>query len=104
MKLLYTHPNSLVVGNAQNLVEAVGIAVELRNQFAAGAVGEIAPISAWPELWVAEKDWARAQTALACLSKDPDESVWACERCGEINAASFDLCWRCCSNEVEVNE
>ena len=50
MKLVYTHPNLAMVVQAASVLELAGIASELRNEFASGAIGEIAPISAWPAL------------------------------------------------------
>jgi hypothetical protein len=46
MKLVYTHPNSIVVGQARSAIELAGIACSLRNEYASGAIGELAPIDA----------------------------------------------------------
>jgi hypothetical protein len=44
MKLIYTHENRLLVSNAQNMVEQANINTTLKNEYAAGAMGDIAPI------------------------------------------------------------
>ncbi|MBU2115180.1 MAG: DUF2007 domain-containing protein, partial [Gammaproteobacteria bacterium] len=41
MKKIYTHDNAFIVHNVKNLVEAQGIEVFLKNEFAQGAVGEV---------------------------------------------------------------
>ncbi|MFT7414439.1 MAG: hypothetical protein ACI9FO_001098, partial [Methylophagaceae bacterium] len=41
MKLLYTNENRYLVHNIQNLVENSGIAIMLKNEFAAGAAGDL---------------------------------------------------------------
>ena len=61
MKLVYTHPNSIVVGQARSAIELAGIACVVRNEYASGAIGELAPIDSWPELWVMnDRDCERA--------------------------------------------
>lgn len=96
MKLLYTHPNRILVENARNLLENAGIATRLENEFAGGAIGELAPINAWVELWIVrERDEQRAKEILAKLSRETEGPGWTCPQCGENNDASFELCWRC---------
>ena len=96
MKLVFTHPNSMIVGNARGLLEAAGIQVVLRNEYAQGAVGELAVFDSWPELWVVdESDSERATTLLDGALAQTEEGDWRCAKCDEANAASFELCWRC---------
>ncbi len=52
MKLVYTHPNSIAVAQARSSIEFAGIDCILRNEYASGAIGELAPIDAWPALWL----------------------------------------------------
>ena len=95
MKKVFTHQNSLIVGNARNLLEEQGIATELRNEFASSAMGETAPLETWPELWVGDADYARARELLDSALVERDSADWTCERCGEINGAAFECCWQC---------
>lgn len=95
MKLLYTHPNRMIVENMKNIVEREGIEVELQNEFSGGGIGELAPIDAWPELWlVDEKDFDKANKLLDEVKKESD-TEWVCGRCGEKNAGNFEVCWNC---------
>ena len=96
MKLIYTHENKILVENARNYLTEHGIKSVLRNEFAAGGLGDIAPIQAWPELWVLQdEDIPKALELIKVLSKDSEKSVWNCESCGEINEGNFELCWQC---------
>jgi hypothetical protein len=96
VKLVFTHENSLIVGNARGLLEAAGIDVVIRNEFSQGGLGELSAFDTWPELWVlADKDYQRAVALLDRSLSGRGEADWQCAACGESNGASFELCWRC---------
>lgn len=100
MKLVYTHPNLMLVENAGNLLENAGITTEIRNRYAIGGMGELAPINVWPELWLKrDADFNWAQTLLESLEQEQEQSPvaedWVCEQCGEENAGNFAACWNC---------
>ena len=97
MKKVYTSENSFLVHNAKNLIEAQGIHVVLKNEFAQGAMGEISPFDCWPELWVNEADFAEAELVIteASLTANSQEADWVCASCGEENSATFEICWSC---------
>lgn len=99
MKLVYTHPSLIAVAQARASLEQQGIESEIHNQYAAGAIGELAPIDAWPELWVMrdrDEDLARTLIDQATTSEvGPD---WACDACGNANPESFERCWSCGRN------
>ena len=96
MKLVYTHPALIVVSQARSVLELQGIKCSLRNEYAAGAIGELSPLDAWPELWVLEdRDWQRATRALEHMLTETGEADWPCGRCGNGNPATFETCWHC---------
>ena len=96
MKLVYTNENRLLVGNAKNLLEAESIDVFLKNEFAQSGIGETSPIDTWPELWVLnDGDYDRAVTILENSLSAESAPEWVCEKCGETNDASFEVCWNC---------
>jgi hypothetical protein len=96
MKLVYTHENKLLVENAKNLLTQHAIECTLRNEFAAGGIGDLAPIQAWPELWLLDDaDIPEANQLIATLAVDSDASEWECSACGEINEPAFESCWSC---------
>ena len=96
MKKIYSHENTFIVHNIKNLVEAAGIEVFVKNEFAQGAIGEVSTFDAWPELWVAdERDFDKAVEIVSAAQGDNGAADWVCDHCGEVNAASFELCWQC---------
>lgn len=96
MKLVFTHPHHFAVANIRNQLAQRGIVCELRNEFAAGALGELAPIDVWPELWVQDdRDYDIARRWIEADQSQAEGHDWFCGQCGEQNAASFDHCWAC---------
>ncbi|MEM9254821.1 MAG: DUF2007 domain-containing protein [Pseudomonadota bacterium] len=96
MKKVYTHTDSILVGQVRSHLERSGIACVLRNEFASGAAGELSPLDTWPEVWVIrERDESRARQLIASLQTDGSENDWQCAHCGADNPGSFELCWQC---------
>ncbi len=94
MQKVYTEQTLLGVTNVQNLLAASHIDAKIRNQFAAGGVGEIASIDAWPELWVDYPDVALAKKIISDYQSPNRGSDWLC-LCGEKNGTAFASCWAC---------
>jgi len=96
MKPVYTQPSSILVAQARSSIELAGIKCALRNEFASGAVGELAPIDAWPELWVLrDRDYDRALLLIEQSCNAVQEADWQCGQCGRFSPATFELCWHC---------
>lgn len=105
MILVYTHPNHFAVSQMKSLLEARGLSCQLRNEFAVGGLGEIAPIDTWPELWLEQdSDYQRAQEVMADDAKAAEGRDWFCGHCGEQNAASFEVCWACSRDRYRERE
>ena len=103
MKLVYTHPSAIAVAQARNAVELADIKCVLRNEYASGAMGELAPIDAWPEIWVLrDRDYDRAKLVIEQLHADLQEADWECGHCGRFSPASFDWCWHCAGERHAV--
>jgi hypothetical protein len=94
MQKIYTDQTLLAVTNVQNLLAASDVQGFIRNEFAAGGIGEIASTDAWPELWVEYPDVALAKEIINAYQADPKEKDWTCS-CGEINGCVFGSCWAC---------
>lgn len=94
MQKIYTHQALWMVINVKNLLETARITAELRNEYAAGGVGELSFIDAWPELWVSYEDVAVAKKIIADFAVSAEEKDWQCI-CGEINGPAFAACWAC---------
>lgn len=96
MKMVYTAENRFLVNNAKNIVEGTGIEVMLKNEFAQGSAGDLAPFDTWLELWVVnDADFDVAQAMLDDAFKNAHTTPWFCPKCKEENDASFELCWNC---------
>lgn len=96
MKLIYTHPNLAIVVQVASVLEHSAIACEVRNEYASGAIGELAPINAWPEVWVVrEQDATKAMEVVENMQQPVDSPDWSCRRCESNNPATFDICWHC---------
>ena len=96
MKVVYSHPNLAVVTQVQASLQQAGIESTVRNEYAAGASGELAPIDAWVELFVVrDRDYARAMTVIEGLQREPEGGEWHCDDCGQSSPATFELCSAC---------
>ena len=96
MKLVYTHPNLAVLAQVLALIERADIACVVRNEYASGALGEIAPINAWPEVWVVnDRDFERASSIVAMSQRVVEGPDWQCTQCANYSPATFDTCWQC---------
>lgn len=77
------------------MLEAKGIKTFIKNEYAGGAMGEIAFSDAWAELYLEyEKD---RDIALKFIDQalSGSNKQWCCRDCGEMNEASFEFCWKC---------
>lgn len=93
---IYSHDNLLIVHNLKNILEHSGVECELRNDFVTSASGEVPPIEAWPEIWVASCDETQARTIIEQAQKPAPGAVsWMCPNCAEDNGPAFEICWKC---------
>lgn len=96
MKLVYTHPTAAIVAQAKSAIEHAGIDCTLRNEYAGGAIGELAPLDAWVEVWVVrDRDVDAAKQIVERLQTPIDEPDWNCKMCQSGNPATFESCWSC---------
>ena len=95
MKLIYTHENRFIVFNARNLLARDNIDAHLKNEFIAGAAGDLSPFDTWLELWVEDEFYNKAKKLLLPLTEESSTTEWTCPACGEANGASFEICWNC---------
>lgn len=75
-----------------------GIAAHVLNLNVQGAVGELPPDSALPQVWIADaRDRGRARAVFASHEADRrrEGPAIACGECHEDNPAGFELCWQC---------
>jgi len=93
---IYSAPTLFQVTLVRDALEYHGVQTELRNEFASGAAGELAPMDVWPELWLLDPDREeRARQVIAELENNEGKSDWLCSFCNAENPAGFELCWSC---------
>lgn len=103
MKRIYVARDPIEAHLVKGLLEAEGIAVEVRGEALFGARGEI-PMTedTLPSIWVREPGAAlRARgvlDAFRCESPLGGGAVWRCPSCGEELEPQFSACWRCCDD------
>ncbi|HVC01331.1 MAG TPA: DUF2007 domain-containing protein [Steroidobacteraceae bacterium] len=95
MKRVYRAATLLQVAHARNLLITAGIQCEIRNQYLAGAAGELPMFETWPQVVVEDADEARALGVLERASRPAAGAPWICDRCGEQLEPQFTSCWRC---------
>ena len=95
MKRVFRAATLLQVAHARNVLVSAGIDCELRNQYLAGAMGELPMMETWPQLYVDETDEYRALRALAIAAAPAAGAPWTCADCGEQLEPQFTSCWRC---------
>jgi hypothetical protein len=95
MKRVYRAASLLQVAHARNILITAGIESELRNQYLAGAMGDLPMIETWPQLFVDDADEQPALRALTRAAAEPAGPPWICDGCGEELEAQFTSCWRC---------
>jgi Putative prokaryotic signal transducing protein len=95
MKRVFRAASLIQVAHARNVLLTAGIESELRNQYLAGALGDLPMLETWPQLYVDDADEQAALRALARAEAAPGGAPWTCERCGESLEPQFTSCWRC---------
>ena len=96
MKKLFTHENRLIVFNLKNLLEEQGINCHIENEFSSSGVGVLAPFETWPEIWVEEYQFDKAEQIVdETLNNQSAGGDWVCSGWGESNGSNFNLCWKC---------
>ncbi|MEM7611144.1 MAG: DUF2007 domain-containing protein [Pseudomonadota bacterium] len=97
MKKVFSADNLVTVAHYRNVLEAEGIATEIRNQNLGGVLGEVPFTEVWPQLWVRHAlDEQRALEIIAEVQATPLEgNPWTCRACGTDNEVQFAVCWQC---------
>ena len=102
MRKIHTSPSLVEIAHLRNLLEAEGIACEIRNDRLSGVVGEIPFVECWPELWLRRPGDALQARALIELALTPSPAAppWTCPGCGERIEGQFAACWNCGANDA----
>ncbi len=96
MKLIFAHENRFIVNNIKNIIENAGIKTLFKNEYIAGAAGDLSPLDTWLELWVDEdSEYDKAIQLIKEINTADNTSNWECSYCHEKNPTSFEICWQC---------
>ena len=95
MKRVFRAASLIEVAHARNVLLAAGIHSELRNQYLAGALGDLPMMETWPQLFVEDLDERPAERALARAAATVPGTPHTCRDCGELIEPQFTHCWRC---------
>lgn len=98
MKKVYSTQLIPLAGHVKEILEGQGIECIVKNDFLAGAAGELPPIECWPEVWImedAQYNEAMAIVAAATVSDKASAESWTCPRCDEKLEGQFTNCWNC---------
>jgi len=97
MKKVTSADSAVMINHYKNILEAEGIACQIRNEHPNQIYGEMPFTEVWPELWVLRDiDYDRAKQLIdsAIIDESP-HSTWRCAKCGEENEGQFAACWNC---------
>ncbi|MBC8257884.1 MAG: DUF2007 domain-containing protein [SAR324 cluster bacterium] len=98
MQKVYSSPETNLVHFAKSILDEHEIACVILREQLAGAVGGLAPLDTWPELWVLEterSEEARILLESALQNSALQQKSWQCPGCGENIEAQFGQCWQC---------
>lgn len=95
MKRIYRAESLLKVAHARNVLISAGVRCELRNQYLAGAMGDLPLLETWPELVVEDGDEEYARSLLRRAGSAAGGAPWVCPQCDEELESQFTSCWRC---------
>jgi hypothetical protein len=95
MKIVYSAPNLVMVAHYCSLLQSNGVPCRIRNEFLAGAAGELPPVECWPQLCVDDHLESRAREMLLAMQTPNRRENWTCSNCGEPIEGQFTECWQC---------
>ena len=100
MKRVFRAATLLQVAHARNVLITAGIQCELRNQYSAGAMGDLPMMETWPQIFVDDVDERCALSVLDRAQTAPSGNPWTCPACGEISEPQFTQCWNCSADRT----
>ncbi|WP_137166115.1 putative signal transducing protein [Salinimonas lutimaris] len=106
MHKLFGSEDRFLIQRLRSELEEVGIPYLMKNEFIAGAVGELPWQDIQQEVWLVDDSWYhRAIQVVEGLSSDTacvcENADWRCAKCHEINEGAFGICWQCQAPQEE---
>ncbi len=86
-----------MVWQVKHLLAEHHIPCFIKNEYAIGAMGELSPLDALPEVWLTDDEWLPQANKLIAelLGSKVQKRDWYCATCHEHNDGSFEVCWQC---------
>lgn len=98
MTRVFSHPDPAITHLVLNRLQQEGVDAVVQGQAVGRGMGEVPPIAAWSEVWVADgASLVDVQTVLAEVA-DGSASIaepWTCLTCDEVVEGQFNVCWAC---------
>ncbi|AXR07518.1 putative signal transducing protein [Salinimonas sediminis] len=106
MQKLFGSDDRFLIQRLRSELEAAGIPYLMKNEYVAGAVGELPWHDIQQEVWLIDESWAhQAGKVVESLSGDGrcfcENSDWQCSQCNELNEGAFAICWQCQATKEE---
>ncbi len=103
MQRVYTTDSIAMAWHIRNVLEQHDIEATVKNEKLYSIAGEMPVTECLPEVWVNNSlYYKRAEQIIRELENtvEIDGDDWTCSGCGEINTATFDICWNCQAGSV----
>jgi hypothetical protein len=97
MKRFYVASNRIDAYLLRDRLQHAGITSHVFNEHTQSIVGDVPPDVAAPQVWLDnDADLPEATAVLATYRTERSRTgTHLCGHCGEVNPATFDLCWKC---------
>ena len=109
MEKLFGSDDQFLIQRLRSELEEAGIPYLMKNEYVAGAVGELPWQDIQQEVWLGDESWShRASKVVESLSNNGkcfcENSDWQCDQCQELNEGAFAICWQCQAPKPEPCE
>ena len=99
MQRVYIARNLSEAHIVNGMLNAAGIAAQVRGHYLAGGYGEL-PITSdtLPSVWIDDDRQVMAARSVIADYERPGASranAWQCEQCAEVHPGQFTACWKC---------
>jgi hypothetical protein len=98
MTRVFSHPDPAITHLVLNRLEQLGVDAVIQGEANGRGMGEVPPIAAWSEVWVADgASLADVEAAVAEVTAEPEATPasWTCPTCDEVVDGQFSVCWAC---------
>lgn len=100
MEKLFDSDDRFLIQRLRSELETAGIPYLMKNEYVAGAVGELPWQDVQQQVWLLDESWSQqagklVHTLQADDRNSGEKTDWQCQQCGEANEGEFAICWQC---------